>query len=161
MTPSGIKVTATVEGVARVTRALRLRQQKVRAGVQRVVAESTAATVAGARARVPVDSGELQRTIRGDILPNGLVAFVRAGFGKLPRRIRGKSKRSQQLREWRRMQQGPQTQGVYAMVIEYGAKNKPAQPYMRPALQAVRPGHLTKMRAALRKGVEGTPGGAA
>ena len=134
---------------------------KRRLGV--VVRSRTDAVLRGAEARVPVRSSELKDTLRASYGtpsdPDALMGFVMAGYGSLKRRLRGGNKRSQSaywLRKYRgKMQQGPKLPGEYAMVVEFGdaKRNKPAEPYLFPALEEQRPLLIAEATAAVA-GVE-------
>lgn len=148
----GANIATEVTGIRDVVNALRILQPETQERLRAVVRESATAAVAGAKSRVPVLSGELAGTIRADYTKDGLVAFVKAGFGTLKRRSRAKvgSKRRGRARA---KQLGPIEPGIYAMVVEFGSTTQPAQPYLFPAIEAVRPGHLARAEKALHDAV--------
>ena len=145
---SGVQIAATIEGVRRATTALLLARDDVRARVVVVVARSTKAVEAGAKARVAHRTDELANTIRSEISSDGLIGFVEAGFGSLKR---SRGKRGRNIASLRGSQQGPVAPGIYAAVVEFGdaKNNKPAEPYMFPAFDAEKPEFAAGVRAAL------------
>lgn len=147
-----MKVTTEVLGVPNVRTALRVLQPETQKRLAGEVETTANRVVAGAKGRVPVLSGELEGTIRHDTSKDGLVAFVKAGYGSLKRRSRAKvgSKRRRQ----RAKQLGPVEPGIYAMVVEFGGQGREAQPYLFPALEQERAGHVSRADAALRGAVQ-------
>jgi hypothetical protein len=145
-----VKVTTSVTGIREVSIALRVLQPETQTRLRIVVADSARHVVAGAKQRVHVLSHELQNTIREDKSADGLVAFVKAGYGSLKRRSRAKvgSKRRKRAK-----QLGPIEPGIYAMVEEFGSTTHPAHPYLFPAIEAERPSHIARADAALRGAV--------
>ncbi len=173
----GLKVTADVTGMRSFVVALRMLDPAVRRRAAAAVRVSTESATTAARRNVPVSGpedrkakhragpGELRDTIRSDYAGEGLVGFVKAGQGKLKRR----SKRTaapkrlgpERLRTFMgRLQReaiamdASRASGVYAMVVEYGAQDRPAKPYMRPAANAERGPHTARLAAALRRSVD-------
>lgn len=144
-----MKITTRVDGIREVSTALRMLQPETQKRLRIEVATTAREVVAGAKQRVHVRSSELKDTIRDDKSKDGLVSFVKAGYGSLKRRSRAKvgskRRRSKQL--------GPVEPGIYAMVEEFGSQTRPAHPYLFPALEAARPGHIARARRALRGAV--------
>lgn len=140
-----------VEGVVRVRTALKLASTDAGARVRKEIARATKAVEAGAIARVPVRTSELKDTIRSDLSRDGLTGLVKAGFGQLKRRSRSTGKR----RRKSRVQMGPIEPGIYAMVVEFGDKNrnKPAEPYFFPAFDAEKPALVEGIRSAINETV--------
>lgn len=172
----GIKIETEVTGVRSFVTALRMLDSAAQRRCGAAVRTTTQAVRDGARSKVPISGpedrkarhragpGELRDTIRDEYTGDGLVGFVKAGYGKLKRR----SKRTAKPRRlgperyktfMRRLEteaaamDAQRASGVYAMVVEFGAKDRPAAPYMRPATRAERGAHTDRLRAALRGGV--------
>lgn len=105
--------------------------------------------VEGARQRVHKKSGELAATIRDEYSPDGLVAWIRAGFGQLKR----------SPRSHRRSKSGSKVQGGqgdYAAVVEFGSKteNQQPHPFLFPAFDAQRAEFLDDMQHASDKALD-------
>jgi len=151
---SGPKITLVIEGVERAVTALKLANENIGGRVRMTVRRTEEIVLAGAKARVAKRSGELAATIRGEVIGDGLIAIVKAGYGSLKRRSRSKSGKR---RRSRAPQLGPTEPGIYAMVEEYGDQrnNKQAHPYMYPAVDARLPDHIAEIALDLRAGSEG------
>lgn len=141
-------ILVTLDGVRQVQRSLQLLDSGTRARCIKAVDASADEAVQEAEARVPRLTEELARTIRKKTLPDGLTAFLQVGFGTLKRRSRSKLGRKSR----RKPKLGPIEPGIYAMVVEFGdaARNKPAEPYMVPAIEVTRPHHQARIAAALQ-----------
>lgn len=154
-----------IVGLKQCVNVFRMASPEVKKRLKVVVHSRTDAVLRGAEARVPVRSSELKNTLRASYGtptdPDALMGFVMAGYGSLKRRLRGSNKRTQSaywLRKYRgKMQQGPKLPGEYAMVVEFGdaKRNKPAEPYLFPALEEQRPLLVAEATAAVA-GVETT-----
>jgi len=149
----------TLVGVKQFRTRLRVLNKDVASRVRKTVADGAAKVVAGAKSRVPVDTGELKATIRAEFSDDGTVAFVKAGYGKLKR----KSKNPNSARS-RRAIAGHKRRGtfvaksygagVYAPVVEYGDSSAPnirkARPFMHPSMEEQRPRLIKQFRDDLR-----------
>lgn len=161
------KIVMTIEGDHAVTNLFRSMTPEIVVELRSAVHETTRAVEQGAKMRAPVSAGgresrkakrrpgpgELRDTIRAEFSDDLLTGYVRAGYGKLRRRLKGKakSKRTKAARA-RRAAAGAQTDlGVYAMAVEYGSPRRgiPAQPFLRPALEAEKPRHQQRVAAAM------------
>jgi hypothetical protein len=154
-----MKVTTEVLGIPNVRTALRVLQPETQKRLSMEVRVTAARVVAGAKARVHVRSGELKDTIRGDSSSDGLVAFVKAGYGTLKRRSRAKVG-SKRRRRGSAKRLGPVEPGIYAMVEEFGSQTNQAHPYMFPALEAERQDHISRSDRALKGAVAAADGAA-
>jgi hypothetical protein len=146
----GIRVAFEVHGRRELWRTLDRASDEIRKRVATAVAFTAQEVALGARARVPKRSGELADTIRAEPSTNPFVWFVKAGYGKLPRRrTRAGSGGRRRPRVTR-----VEAPGVYAAVVEYGsqAKNIPAQPFMYPALEASYSRHVARLARAMQDG---------
>jgi hypothetical protein len=170
-----VKILMTLEGAQKVNAIFNRLPDDLRVHVRQAIGETTRAVERGAKARVPVSGGgrasrkaksrpgpgELRDTIRSSVHEDasGIVGFVNAGFGKLPRRLKGKNTRTEKVRKARRRKKmGPVTRedaklGAYAMVVEYGSprQKKAAKPYLRPALATEKPRHQQRMVKAIQR----------
>jgi HK97 gp10 family phage protein len=151
-----VKVFVQVRGVRETQRALERAHADIRARVSKAVEETAREVVAGARSRVPVKTGELRNTIRAEpSAKNPFFWVVKAGYGTLKRRRRGGRAGSGGRRRPRVTAIGPVEPGIYAMVVEFGSHGgrakQPAQPFMYPALDAARPGHVARMTRVLKE----------
>jgi len=147
-----------VEGASNLVRAMKLLNTETNARCREAVAASLEEAAADARSRVPVDTGELKATIRTEVMANYPKGWLEVGYGTLRRRSRSTGKRKSR----RKAQTLENTQpGVYAMVVEFGdaRRNKPAEPFITPAIEAERPKHLARIQSALR-GAASAAGGA-
>lgn len=185
-----VKIRMHLEGAQNLTSVFRKLPLSARKYVKQAIRETTAAVERSARMRAPVSSGgrasrkgkrrpgpgELRDTIRSEFVEDaeGIVGFVKAGRGKLKRRLKGLTstrksslKRAKKIEKnrkaantRRRKQMGPLTAdqaniGAYAMVVEYGDKRRgrAAQPFMRPALESQRQPHRQRMERAVNQAV--------
>lgn len=155
-----VRVWVEVRGVRQVQRALERAHADIRARVAKAVQQSAQEVLAGARSRVPVRTGELRSTLRVEAsAKNPFYWNVRAGFGSHPRRQSGRSKswKGGGRRRARAVPIGAADtrSGIYAAVVEFGARSgrakQPAQPYLFPALEAARAGHLERMKRVLKE----------
>jgi hypothetical protein len=146
---SNLKILATLDGVRRVQRSLQLLDAETRTRAAGAVDASVDEAVHEAQSRVPRRTEELARTIRKSKSKDGLAAWLQVGFGSLRRRSRSKGLRKSRRRA---RQLGPVEPGIYAMVVEFGdaKRNKPAEPYIVPAIEVVRPHHQARIAAALK-----------
>lgn len=88
--------------------------------MQQAMDETRDEAVAVAKARCPVDTGALQRSIHGDVTVAG-------------------GKRTLVLA----------ADESYALYVELGTSRAPAQPFLRPAVDAAAPKLTQRLRAAL------------
>ena len=122
-----------VEGVDKLRRRLVDEIPKdVRTALEAAMLDSATVIVAGARLRVPVESGELRDTIRhGDVKVGkrgGLYVAITAG---------------------ERTKNGYNT----ARIVEFGTMDTPAQPFLLPAYRVNRRRATARMRRAVRDAI--------
>lgn len=146
-------ITVALLGVAELTRALEQTDAGTRSEMARVVKSGTNRVEASAHRRVSKVSGELDASIRSEFSNDGMVGFVKAGYGKLLRRSRSITndasgryakarEKHQRMRERFRKARTSKAamsslqMGIYGPVVERGDKrrNKPAKPFINPAL---------------------------
>jgi HK97 gp10 family phage protein len=130
-----------VEGVDKLARRLVNEiPRKVRAALEAAMLESADRIVAGARLRVPVESGK----VRDSITQHGVREGKRGGLyvaitaGDDSTLTDEKGKRYQ-----------------VARLLEFGTVNMPAQPFLLPAYHANRNAARRKMRRAIRDAIMG------
>lgn len=141
-------VSAVVSGIPQVRRSLALLNTGTRTRCIKAVDESLAEAKADALARVPRLTGELAATIRTTRAPDYPTGYLEVGYGTLKRRSRSTGKRRVKHRVPTLANTMP---GVYAMVVEFGdsRRNKPAEPFIVPAIEETRPHHEARIAAAL------------
>lgn len=155
-----MKVSYYVDGVSQLQTSIKLLNIDVRKRVATENERTGGRVVRNAKSRVAHRTGELADTIRYEAEPgtDGLVGFARAGYGSLKRRTRQKPgiRYGKKGKRKRLVQVGPVEPGIYAMVHEFGdpKRNKPARPYMFPAVEAERAGHRERVAAALQGAVD-------
>ena len=151
-----VKFTTELIGFDRVALKLAMIEPEVRQRVVTAIEQTTGDVLAEARSRVPVLSGELKSTLRRRYTKSGLTGFVEAGYGKLARKNKkGEKRRSRALRGLR---EGPQLRGIYAAVVEFGSKTRPARPYLVPAVEATRKRHYMRIARAVLDGLKDVAG---
>lgn len=169
------KITMTVSGDQEVASFFRNMTPAARREIAAAIRETTQQVERGAKMRAPISSGgrssrkaryrpgpgELRDTIRSEFTPDGLAGFVKAGHGKLRRRIRGATSKRKSARrraanvQAARKAAGTQLDhGIYAMVVEYGGRKRKAHPFLRPALEAEKRRHEERMAKALERSAE-------
>lgn len=171
------KITMTIDGATQIASLFRSMPPVLQREVRHAIRETTHAVERGAQMRAPISSGgrssrkaryrpgpgELRDTIRSEFTADGLVGFVRAGHGKLRRRIKGATskrkssrRRAAKIVTARKAAGAQRDRGVYAMVVEYGSprERKAPQPFLRPALEAEKPRHRQRMEAAVARATQ-------
>lgn len=154
---SGPSMSATVKGAQNVSRAFQMLNAETRRLARHAVIESLDEAKGEAISRVPVDTGELKATIRTEMFADSTgvqpAGALEVGYGTLRRRSRSTGKRKSRRGAPSLANTQP---GVYAMVVEFGdaKRNKPARPFIVPAIEATRPHHLARMAAALAGAVD-------
>lgn len=144
-----------VTGLQKAILAVKLLNPETRSRLKAVVGYSGRQMVSVAKANVHVDSGELRDTIRVDFSADGMSAFPKVGYGSLKRgRRRGKGTSTRTRRRRRAQLLGPVEPGIYAMVVEFGSKTRPAHPFFFPALESITPGHIKRANDALKGAVD-------
>jgi hypothetical protein len=166
----------------RVFAAFKMMSEKVRTQMQTQVHDSTERVADGSRTRVPTSGsasrkakgrlgpGELRNTIRTDYAEDLLTGYVKAGNGKLGRRVgrRRKGAPNQRVLNAKQAMRRDHSAalrinnamdraaGVYAMVVEFGSPGRglPAQPYLRPSKEAELPTLRRGVGDALRGAIE-------
>src|ERR1043165_7541411 len=114
---SSAKVTTLLEGAEQLTRAIKLSVPKTKARVVATIHAHTAAIVGKARAAAPRVTGERAGTIRDEYANDGLVGFIKVGYGKLPRRSKAETIKGIARAKGRVRKTG---RGAYAPVVERG-----------------------------------------
>ena len=108
-----VKINAVLAGASELSRAIRLAKPETQAKVKATIKAHTERVAQDAKSAAPRVTGELVSTIRGEFSADGMTGYVKAGFGKLPRKSRSTGvrhrKRSKQI-----------GRGAYAPVINYG-----------------------------------------
>jgi len=104
-------------GAEQLQRALKLAIPVTAARVRSAVQKNTKTVAARAEAKAPKKTGELASTIRDEYSQDGLVGFVKAGYGKLPRRSKAGTMKGQQRAKGRTRKTG---RGAYAPVVDRG-----------------------------------------
>jgi hypothetical protein len=138
-----IKINAVLAGAAELSRAIKLANPATKAKVIATIRQHTQEVRDEARAAAPVVTGELVSTIRDEYSADGMTGYVKAGFGKLPRRAgpiaihRRKSKKI--------------GRGAYAPVVNYGdpRRHRQANPFLTRPYQADEPKVLSDLNADL------------
>lgn len=142
-------IAVTVEGVQRAITAIKLADKDIGGRVRIRIADTGRRIVSEAKARVHKISGELEGTIRDEIVSDGLAVIIKVGYGTLKRKSRSKTgKRRKGV-----TQLGPVEPGIYAMVVEFGDKNRNAEPYFFPAVDSHLPEHNAGIERDLRGAV--------
>lgn len=168
---SGPKITALIDGVARLERALELTDEGTRVRTIAAIREGATHVERGAELRVPKRSGELAYTIRSEFAKDGMVAWVKAGYGKLLRRSRATTGKNQAktaaarerakarsanndlqraLANTSKQAMAVTDLGIYSAVVEHGDKrrNKPKRPFLMPSFVTEKPNILTNLAKA-------------
>ncbi len=112
-----VKFSVALGGAERLMRELQLAKPRTRANVQRVIQANTKAVAAKAKAEAPKLTGEMAGTIRDEYSQDGLIGYVKVGYGKLPRRSRAGSAAGRSRLRARKRKTGL---GAYAPVIDRG-----------------------------------------
>jgi HK97 gp10 family phage protein len=117
-----------VQGIDRLQRLVDQIPKKVRAGLETAMTESAALIAAGARLRVPVETGELRDTIHQTDVREG----KRGGL-------------------YVAITAGERTKNNYntARIVEFGTMDTPAQPFLLPSYRANRKRAQRRMRKAI------------
>src|SRR3954451_7552741 len=123
-----MKLILTMTGLPELRRAIGDMAPRIEAKLRDVIVGTANRVVSDAKSRVPVRTGELRDTIRADVPPTGLVAYVQVGYGTLRRRSRARI----DSRRHRRRKPADKSLGVYAMVVEFGSTKQPAHPFLFP-----------------------------
>lgn len=152
----------------KLVRGIKLMDPTTRKHVSKAVVRGTVKVARGAITRVKVKSGELQSSIRDEYSKDGMMGFVKAGYGKLERRSKSvKASRVSRLKARRRAERLKKAKssksalsatslGVYAPVIERGdpKRNRAPQPFLYPSLKAEVPGISRDIARALDDGMD-------
>lgn len=130
-----------VEGIEKLRRRLVTELPKnVRAAVEAAMIESADRIVAGARLRVPVESGRVRDSIRRTDVREGRRGglFVAITAGDATTQTDEKGRRYQ-----------------VARLLEFGTVNMPAQPFLLPAYHVNRKAARQRIRRAMRDAIMG------
>jgi hypothetical protein len=141
-------VTTLLAGSEQLIRALKLSVPKTKARVVAEIHKHTSAIAAKAKAGAPRVTGELAGTIRDEYSQDGLVGFVKVGFGKLPRRSRAATIAGIARAKGRVRKVG---RGAYAPVVERGdpRRHHLPHPFLDPPYQADKPKAIADITPAL------------
>lgn len=140
---NGIKILTLLEGVPELIRRIELTDAATRVGTVAAIQRGTKRIAADARQRAPKVTGEMASTIRDEYSKDGLTGYVKAGFGKLPRRSRAAAAARQNRLASRRSAKGTKAgKGSYAPVVERGdpKRHHKPHPFVMPAFVAAQPG---------------------
>ena len=110
----------------------------VRAALEAAMLESANAIVAGARLRVPVETGEVRDSIRHHGVKEGKAGNLRISV-------------TAGDRETQEASQGKTYQ--VARLLEFGTMEMEPQPFLLPSYRANRRRAVTRMRRAIRDGI--------
>jgi len=149
-----VKVSSALAGAEQLIRAVKLADPRTRARVAAAIKQNAQAIAVNATARAPKKTGEMASTIRVEIpeSANGLVAFVRVGQGKLPRRSKAATAKGIARAKGRKRKVG---KGAYAPVVERGdpRRGHKPHPFLIPAYQQDVPKAKEDIKHALDSGV--------
>ncbi len=145
---SGPKVVTFLAGAEQLARALRLSVPATKAAVVEVIQKHTKAVTAKARADAPRVTGELASTVRDEYSQDGLIGYVKVGFGKLPRRSKAQTIAGQQRAKIKERRTG---RGAYAPVVERGdpRRHHLPHPFLLPPYEAEKPSAIADIDKAL------------
>jgi hypothetical protein len=151
------KFTTVLDGVPRLLRQIQLTDAGTRARTIAAIQRGTKRVAAAARTRAPKVSGEMASTIRDEYSKDGMIGYVKVGFGKLLRRSQASSAaRRDRLTKRRKAKGAKSGKGSYAPVVEHGDKrrHKKAHPFVIPAFQAERSSIETELKQATVDGAK-------
>lgn len=154
-----IKIGLLLTGVPQLQRALELANPKTREASKLVIRRGTQAVLADAKRRIHSVSGELAASGRDEYSEDGLIGYVRFGYGKLPRRSRASTAERQSLLARRRKRSSTKTgKGAYAPVVERGdpRRHHRPHPFVIPALADHRAEIIDGLGTATKQGLEGS-----
>jgi hypothetical protein len=115
------KFSMALGGAEKLIRELKLSVPRTRANVQAAIRKNTNEALQKAVAAAPKASGEMAGTGRAEYSENGLIGYVKFGYGKLLRRSRsGRANRRKRLANLRRRAGSKSGLGSYAPVIDRG-----------------------------------------
>jgi len=89
---TGIKVSTALSGVPELLRAIKLADAATLQRTKAAIARGAAEVAARARALVPKRSGALAYSIRAEFSKNGMIGYVKAGYGTLLRRSKSSNR---------------------------------------------------------------------
>lgn len=150
---SGVKVTTVLEGFDRLARELKLAVPETKARVVAAIRKNTQAVASKAKVAAPRRSGTMAGTIRDEYSDDGLVGFIKVGFGKLPRRSKAFTAGGKIRARRRNRTLGP---GAQAPIIERGdpRRNRKPEPFLNPSLASQRPTVVNDVNTALNRTVQ-------
>jgi len=160
MSSTSASLLVQVEGASNIVRALKLLNTETNARCRAAISTTLSEAKDDARGRVPKDTGELDATIRTEMLPDYPTGWLEVGYGTLKRRSRAKTAKGKARAKMRKPTLANMQPGVYAMVVEFGdpARHKPAEPYITPAIEAARPKNLARIESALKSAASAAGG---
>jgi hypothetical protein len=166
MSDQKISVSVVLNGVADFVRQVELMNTRTRQRTIVAIRRGTEAVGNAARSRVKTRTGELKSTIREEFSKDGMVGWVKAGYGILPRSTKsgamGAARRIAAMERSKKMKAklvlagssktalSAADLGIYSPVVEFGDKrrNKPRLPFMGPAFQSKKAGILKELKDA-------------
>lgn len=141
-----------LKGGDKLLKVLRTLDKEMTEPVRQVVASAAAEVESGAKARVPVDTGELRDSIEARLRFKGLGAQV--GVFRNTRAIRTLSKAliagGVAVKTARKAARKVVGFAFYGHFLEFGTVNMPAQPFLFPAWAAVRNKVMPAMASAAK-----------
>lgn len=145
---SGTKITTLLAGAEQLERALKLANPKTKAAVVAAIQKNAKEIAAKARAAAPKVTGEMVSTIRDEYSTDGLVGYVKVGFGKLPRRSKAGTIAGIARAKARKRTVG---RGAYAPVVERGdpRRHHLPHPFLMPAYAQDKPTAIKDITNAL------------
>lgn len=148
---SSVKI--ALAGAEELTRALKLANPRTRARVVAVIKHNTQIVAAKAEAAAPKKTGELASTIRAEFSKDGLVGFVKVGYGKLPRRSKAETVKGKARAKGRSRKTG---KGAFAPVVERGDPRRHhfPHPFLVPGFTAQKPTAIRDINHALNESVK-------
>lgn len=158
MAGSGGEVRVTVAGTDQAQAAIRKLAAVSEAAARGVIAETALAVQAGAKRRVPVDTGRLRSSIRAKFTADGLSAIVWTDvqYAAAIEHGRGAGKKappSDALAGWLQ-RHGGDPRLAYVVARSIGEDGFPARPFLRPAAEEQRPMFWQRTRAAMLKALK-------
>lgn len=145
-----MEVTVKVKNADEIVRRLRTAVPKVRTAANRVIYEQANAIRDDAKSRVPVDKGELKKSIEAKMLKGGLGAIVGAG---------GRGKHDPYYAYFVEVgtqahSAGQRTKTGRVQKHTSDGGGMPAQPYLFPAARSHEAATWTRLQAVIERAIE-------
>jgi hypothetical protein len=150
-----VKITTVLGGAERLIREFKLLDPRVKARTVAAIQKNTKAVAAKTKAVAPVKTGEMASTIRDEYSENGLIGYVKVGFGKLPRRSKATTEKGKarfaKLKNRRKI-----GRGAYAPVIDRGDPRRhiKARHFLAQPFQDQKPTAIADINHALNDAIE-------